>query len=155
MKEAFISILAIALAAGCATSRPTSSTTPKEPSVASTVEESVAAVEEPVEVAEPSDEAPKTEQDRTIDALRRENQRLRRALVQGSPDEPVIDLSKVVDDRREVLCAAENGRVVDDGGFWLTTGSKCRHNSKCRYYKMGRGRPCDRTEGRPCRKCGG
>lgn len=41
------------------------------------------------------------------------------------------------------------------GDYWLTTSSGIRHNSKCRYYRKSKGRPCSATEGRPCQKCGG
>ena len=88
------------------------------------------------------------------EALRKENQRLRMELVRQRGGTPVIDLSGVKEGK-EVEGAAENGRATDDGGFWLTTKSMRRHNSKCRYYKMGKGRPCERDEGVPCKKCGG
>jgi hypothetical protein len=38
---------------------------------------------------------------------------------------------------------------------WLTSSSRKRHNSKCRYYKSGKGRPCGPTEGVACKICGG
>ena len=88
------------------------------------------------------------------EALRRENQRLRMELVRQRGGEPKIDLSKVKEPK-EVEGAAVNGKATDDGGFWLTTKSMKRHNSKCRYYKMGRGRSCGQDEGKPCKKCGG
>ena len=88
------------------------------------------------------------------EALRRENQRLRMELVRQRGGAPVIDLSSVREGK-EVEGTAENGKATDDGGFWLTTKSMRRHNSKCRYYKMGKGRPCKREEGVPCKKCGG
>ena len=88
------------------------------------------------------------------EALRRENQMLRRELVRQRGGEPVIDLSKA-QEAKEVEGAAVNGKATDDGGFWLATKSMKRHNSKCRYYKMGKGRPCKKDEGTPCKKCGG
>ena len=88
------------------------------------------------------------------EALRKENQRLRRELVRQRGGEPVIDLTKV-SETREVEGADVNGKATDDGGFWLATKSMKRHNSKCRYYKMGKGRPCRKDEGTPCKKCGG
>lgn len=88
------------------------------------------------------------------EALRRENQMLRRALVRQRGGTPVIDLSKA-QEPREVEGAAVNGKAMDDGGYWLATKSMKRHNSKCRYYKMGKGRPCKKDEGTPCKKCGG
>ena len=88
------------------------------------------------------------------EALRRENQMLRRELVRQRGGEPIIDLSKA-QEPREVEGAAVNGKATDDGGYWLATKSMKRHNSKCRYYKMGKGRPCKKDEGTPCKKCGG
>lgn len=41
------------------------------------------------------------------------------------------------------------------GEHWLTTSSHKRHNSSCRYYKTGKGRPCGPTEGTACKVCGG
>ena len=88
------------------------------------------------------------------EALRKENQRLRMELVRRRGGEPVIDLSKATEPK-EVVGESENGKAADDGGYWLATKSMRRHNSKCRYYKMGKGRPCKKDEGTPCKKCGG
>ena len=38
--------------------------------------------------------------------------------------------------------------------FWISKTGK-RHNNKCRYYKNCKGRPCSKTEGIPCKICGG
>lgn len=46
-------------------------------------------------------------------------------------------------------------QAASTGNYWLTTSSGVRHNSKCRYYKTSKGRPCGPNEGRPCKKCGG
>ena len=41
-------------------------------------------------------------------------------------------------------------------GYWLNTSSGSRHNSNCRYYEnTKRGKPCSKTEGKPCGMCGG
>ena len=88
------------------------------------------------------------------EALRKENQMLRRELVRQRGGTPVIDLTKA-QEPKEVEGAAVNGKATDDGGYWLATRSMKRHNSKCRYYKMGKGRPCKKNEGTPCKKCGG
>ena len=40
-------------------------------------------------------------------------------------------------------------------GYWLSTNSGARHNTRCENYRKTRGYPCTKTEGRPCGKCGG
>ena len=40
-------------------------------------------------------------------------------------------------------------------GYWLSTNSDARHNSRCPNYRKTRGYPCTANEGRPCGKCGG
>ena len=39
--------------------------------------------------------------------------------------------------------------------YWITTKSRVRHNSSCRYYENSNGRPCGPNEGRACKICGG
>ncbi len=51
--------------------------------------------------------------------------------------------------------ASPGPEIAPAGDYWLTTSSGVRHNSKCRYYKKSKGRPCGPNEGRPCKKCGG
>lgn len=48
-----------------------------------------------------------------------------------------------------------NTELTADKAFWLTDGSKVRHNSSCRYFKATRGRACTTEEGTACRRCGG
>jgi hypothetical protein len=40
-------------------------------------------------------------------------------------------------------------------GYWLTSSSRKRHNSSCRYYQNSNGKPCGPEEGIPCKICGG
>lgn len=87
-------------------------------------------------------------------ALKRENQALRRELVRQRGGEPAIDLSRVRE-KKGVAGEETNGKATDDGGHWLSSEKQRRHNSKCRYYKLGRGRPCRKDEGTPCKRCGG
>ena len=44
---------------------------------------------------------------------------------------------------------------VKTAGFWLTSSSKKRHNSSCRYYKTSNGSVCGAKDGIPCKVCGG
>lgn len=39
--------------------------------------------------------------------------------------------------------------------FWITTKTKVRHNSRCRYYKNSKGTTCGPDDGRECKICGG
>lgn len=85
------------------------------------------------------------------DALRKENQKLRRELVRQKAGEPVIDMTSAV---KKTDKEDPQETIIDDGGWWLSSQGK-RHNSKCRYYKTGKGRSCGSGEGTPCKKCGG
>ena len=87
-------------------------------------------------------------------ALKRENQALRRELVRQRGGEPAIDLARVRE-KKGVAGEETNGKATDDGGHWLSSEKQRRHNSKCKYYKLGRGRPCRKDEGTPCKRCGG
>ena len=88
------------------------------------------------------------------DALRRENQKLRRELVRQKEGEPVIDMTSKKGRQGASSSGVSQETIVDDGGWWLSSQGK-RHNSKCRYYKMGKGRSCGKDDGTPCKKCGG
>ncbi|MCR5414843.1 MAG: DNA/RNA non-specific endonuclease [Kiritimatiellae bacterium] len=46
-------------------------------------------------------------------------------------------------------------RESPDTGYWLSTNSNKRHNSKCENYRRTRGRPCGKDEGVACKRCGG
>lgn len=83
------------------------------------------------------------------DALRRENQRLRAMLLERVQQNAVGQSSH---GEKQVQPSA--GSESADG-YWLTTSSKKRHNSKCRNYKKTKGRPCTKGEGTPCKICGG
>ena len=87
-------------------------------------------------------------------ALKRENQALRRELVRQRGGEPAIDLSRVRE-KKGVAGEETNGKATDDGGHWLSSEKQRRHKSKCKDYKLGRGRPCRKDEGTPCKRCGG
>jgi hypothetical protein len=40
-------------------------------------------------------------------------------------------------------------------GFWITSSSRKRHNSNCRYFQNSNGSPCGPNDGIPCKICGG
>jgi sarcosine oxidase gamma subunit len=76
--------------------------------------------------------------------LRQENQDLREALHQTlAPAQP--------------NAAASSGRTLVEppAHHWLSTSSGTRHNASCRFYRNTVGRPCEPTEGKPCKVCGG
>lgn len=82
------------------------------------------------------------------EALRRENQRLRAQLVERGPEASSASV-------QSSQTAGKDTAQEASGEYWLTTSSKKRHNSKCRYYKKSKGRPCGKEEGAPCKSCGG
>ncbi len=43
----------------------------------------------------------------------------------------------------------------ESAGFWITSSSRKRHNSSCRYYQNSNGSPCGPNDGIPCKICGG
>ena len=98
-----------------------------------------------------SDENVEKDLGKENDALRKENQKLRRELVRQKVGEPVIDMTSAV---KKIDKEEPQEKIIDDGGWWLSSQGK-RHNSKCRYYKTGKGRSCGSGEGTPCKKCGG
>lgn len=52
--------------------------------------------------------------------------------------------------------SVESISIPVEGGYWINTKSKIRHNKECRYYGKGKnGSPCDKDEGKACKVCGG
>jgi regulator of replication initiation timing len=80
------------------------------------------------------------------EALRAENQKLRTELVKKSK-------SKNAETNDRTLQGASSEAI--EGGYWISTSSKKRHNSKCRYFKTSKGRIGTKEEGIPCKICGG
>ena len=80
------------------------------------------------------------------EALRAENQKLRTELVKKSK-------SQNVESNDMTLQGASSAAI--EGGYWISTSSKKRHNSKCRYFKTSKGRIGTKEEGVPCKICGG
>ncbi len=81
--------------------------------------------------------------------LRKENQALRRQIGAATKDNatPSANLKAPSTDKT----AKENDAAIE---YWLSGNGK-RHNSRCRYFKIGQGRPCGKTDGTPCKICGG
>jgi hypothetical protein len=105
-------------------------------------------VKEPSENAEDAEnEKLKTENE----SLKQEIQNLRVLLAapstqtSSSQEIPTIASEKV----------AAQGDQKQSTGFWLTSSSKKRHNSSCRYYKTSNGSECGPNDGIPCKVCGG
>ena len=84
------------------------------------------------------------------DALRRENQMLRRELVAGKG----AMLDSLLPEKA-VEPDAKPEPQFEDTGYWLSAKSKIRHNRRCRNYRKVKGNPCGSTDGRPCKICGG
>ena len=74
------------------------------------------------------------------DALRRENQQLRRELVAKNAGVPGTALPVLARDVQEKP---------------LESTAHIRHNPKCRNYRKVKGHPCGPNDGKPCRACGG
>ena len=92
------------------------------------------------------------ELERRVEALQSENQELRRQVVstpKASSTTPAPSAPQV--SGSQTPAPAQQQQT----GYWLTTSSGVRHNSKCRYYMTTKGRPCGPTEGRACKICGG
>ena len=84
------------------------------------------------------------------EALRKENQMLRRELISKNgvlPDSVMPEKGSA--------SGGEIEFVGEETGYWLSTNSKVRHNKRCRNYRKVKGRPCGPKDGRPCKACGG
>ena len=93
------------------------------------------------------------EQERTITALRAENQQLRAALAQGAAaSAPGLPASAA--NVTAVQPAGTTTGASAKAGFWISSTGK-RHNSGCRYYQTSKGRTGSSDEGIPCKICGG
>lgn len=82
------------------------------------------------------------------EALRKENQFLRRELV-AKKGAAAGGLPVKAGD---VGISEPND---PDTGYWLSGKSHIRHNPKCRNYRKVKGRACGPNDGTPCKNCGG
>jgi hypothetical protein len=97
-----------------------------------------------------------TELRKELAALREENRRLRKLLVENTDDGFIADAprAKVIPvPGPNDVAAATGGKGDAAARHWLSAGGK-RHNDKCRYFK-GAGRACGKDEGVACKVCGG
>lgn len=80
--------------------------------------------------------------------LREENRKLREELVQGEA---------TAQKTTQISAAAADSSAVTNGAvlYWVTSGSKVRHNPSCRYYKKSKGHLTTEKAGTPCKICGG
>lgn len=84
------------------------------------------------------------------ETLRRENQGLRRELVARRTAMATTNVPVRVEGG-----GASPRNEASATGYWLSSKSRIRHNSRCRNFGRARGRPCNADEGRPCKTCGG
>ena len=79
--------------------------------------------------------------------LREENQKLREELVQT----PAPDKNAKLTTGTATSSVTTNGAVL----YWVSYGSRKRHNPTCKYYKKSKGYLTTKKEGIPCKICGG
>lgn len=84
------------------------------------------------------------------DALRKENQMLRRELVTNHKALPETLLPD-----KAVTPEVKIDVPTEDTGYWMSSKSGIRHNRRCRNYRKVKGKPCGPNDGKPCKKCGG
>ena len=80
--------------------------------------------------------------------LAAENRLLRRMLVEGTSQQGNAPTNKAA------LRPTVSRISTNSADYWITLDKK-RHNKKCRYYQIFKGRPCGPDEGEPCPICGG
>lgn len=93
------------------------------------------------------------------EALKQENQVLRKlafekqTTIQAAAEPPPTAVSSPTVTSPSVQQPASVPTA--EKGFWLTSSSRKRHNSLCRYYRTSNGSACGPTDGIPCKICGG
>lgn len=92
--------------------------------------------------------------------LRKENQALRRQVVAlrsrlGASEAEKAAKDAKKDDQKADIEATKVNPDTENNEHWLSSGSKKRHNSSCRYFKAGKGSLCSEKDGEPCKVCGG
>ena len=85
------------------------------------------------------------------EALKQEVQNLRKLLATGS----TTTSEATTEPKTATPTVSSTSETANSTGFWLTSSSKKRHNSSCRYYKTSNGSECGPNDGTPCKSCGG
>ena len=85
------------------------------------------------------------------EALKQEIQNLRKLLAPGSS----TTSEATTEPKTATPTVSSTSETANSTGFWLTSSSKKRHNSSCRYYKNSKGSECGQNDGSPCKSCGG
>ena len=85
------------------------------------------------------------------EALKQEIQNLRKLLATGS----TTTSEATTEPKTATPTVSSTSETAKSTGFWLTSSSKKRHNSSCRYYKNSKGSECGQNDGIPCKSCGG
>ncbi len=57
--------------------------------------------------------------------------------------------------RQSIVKIDDNPNQQTEVKFWMTSSSRKRHNSSCRYFQNSNGGPCEPDDGIPCKICGG
>ncbi len=83
--------------------------------------------------------------------LKQEIQNLRTQLAQ-LPTQVTPSQTPTPEIQRTTPNQTEEKQVTE---YWLTSSSRKRHNSSCRYYQSSNGKPCGPEDGIPCKICGG
>lgn len=89
------------------------------------------------------------------EALRTENQRLRRILAEPGGEKLTQEPKKAKP--IDVKAAVESLAIAPESkklSYWLSDTGK-RHNARCRYYQTTKGSPCGAKDGALCKICGG
>ncbi len=89
------------------------------------------------------------------EALKQEIQNLRKLLATGSTTTSEATTEPKTATPTATSTVSSTSETANSTGFWLTSSSKKRHNSSCRYYKNSTGSECGQNDGIPCKSCGG
>lgn len=89
-----------------------------------------------------------------VAVLKKENEELRRELVSLEREKRSLTAAASTSAKTPSTSSAIKP-TPSKAGYWLSSNSKVRHNSRCRWYMRSKGRACSANEGRGCKQCGG